>query len=117
MKKFYLIIATIFIVAACSAPTNNSDMGMSMSMDGEPEGPHTSVEWQIWAYSTAAPEFIEGAAVYDGPPDMGGKLLEKELMDGHVCQQIQEVCLTQKMDGLILMRQCLRVVMLNFLSG
>ena len=76
MKKFYLIIATIFIVAACSAPTNNSDMGMSMSMDGEPEGPHTSVEWQIWAYSTAAPEFIaEGAAVYDGPPDMGGKLL------------------------------------------
>ena len=26
MKKFYLIIATIFIVAACSAPTNNSDI-------------------------------------------------------------------------------------------
>ena len=78
MKKFYLIIATIFIVAACSAPTNNSDMGMSMSMDGEPEGPHTSVEWQIWAYSTAAPEFIaEGAAVYDGPPDMGLKLLRE----------------------------------------
>ena len=85
MKKFYLIIATIFIVAACSAPTNNSDMGMSMSMDGEPEGPHTSVEWQIWAYSTAAPEFIaEGAAVYDGPPDMGGKLL-REGTNGWTC--------------------------------
>ena len=118
MKKFYLIIATIFIVAACSAPKNNSDMGMSMSMDGEPEGPHTSVEWQIWAYSTAAPEFIaEGAAVYDGPPDMGGKLL-REGTNGWTCLPANpEVCLTQKMDGLILMRQCLRVVMLNSLSG
>ncbi|MAR64376.1 MAG: hypothetical protein CMB83_00385, partial [Flammeovirgaceae bacterium] len=58
MKNFYLMLATVFIVAACSAPSNNSEMGMSMSMDGEPEGSHTSVEWQIWAYSTAAPEFI-----------------------------------------------------------
>ena len=52
MKKFYLIIATIFIVAACSAPTNNSDMGMSMSMDGEPEGPHTSVESVSYTHLT-----------------------------------------------------------------
>ena len=73
MRKFYLIIATIFIVAACSAPTQNTDMGMSM--DGEPDGPHTSVEWQVWAYSTAAPEFIaKGAAVYDAP---GGNLLRE----------------------------------------
>ena len=44
-------------------PKNNSEM--VMSLDGEPDGPHTSVEWQVWAYSTAAPEFIaEGAAVY-----------------------------------------------------
>ena len=56
MRKFYLIIATIFIVSACTAPTHNTDMGMIM--DGEPDGPHTSVEWQVWAYSTAAPEFI-----------------------------------------------------------
>ena len=39
---------------------------------GEPSGPHTSVEWQIWAYSTAAPSFIaENATVLnekmDGP--------------------------------------------------
>jgi len=25
---------------------------------GEPDGPHTSVEWRVWAYSTAAPSFI-----------------------------------------------------------
>ena len=80
MRKFYLIIATIFIVAACSAPTQNTDMGMSM--DGEPDGPHTSVEWQVWAYSTAAPEFIaEGAAVYDAP---GGNLL-REGTNGWTC--------------------------------
>ena len=28
------------------------------SNNGEPEGPHTSTEWKIWAYSTAAPSFI-----------------------------------------------------------
>ena len=62
MRKFYLIIATIFIVAACTAPSQNTDMGMSM--DGEPDGPHTSVEWQVWAYSTAAPEFIAEVQLY-----------------------------------------------------
>lgn len=25
---------------------------------GEPDGPHTSSEWKIWAYSTAAPSYI-----------------------------------------------------------
>ena len=25
---------------------------------GEPDGPHTSTEWKIWALSTAAPSFI-----------------------------------------------------------
>ncbi len=25
---------------------------------GEPVGPHTSIEWRVWAYSTAAPSFI-----------------------------------------------------------
>ena len=43
-----------------------------VSMDGEPDGPHTSVEWQVWAYSTAAPEFIaEGAAVVGGAAAVG----------------------------------------------
>ena len=52
------------------------------NMSGEPDGPHTSVEWQVWAYSTAAPEFIaEGATVYDGP---GGNLL-REGTNGWTC--------------------------------
>ena len=29
-----------------------------MSQASEPDAPHTSAEWQIWAYSTAAPSFI-----------------------------------------------------------
>ena len=29
-----------------------------VATNGEPEGPHTSAEWKIWAYSTAAPSFI-----------------------------------------------------------
>ncbi|SUZ61203.1 uncharacterized protein METZ01_LOCUS14057, partial [marine metagenome] len=34
---------------------------------GEPAGAHTSAEWQIWAYSTAAPSFIgETATILDG---------------------------------------------------
>ena len=77
------MISAMLYIAGCSAPTNNADSAMDMAnMSGEPEGPHTSVEWQVWAYSTAAPEFIaEGAAVYDGP---GGNLL-REGTNGWTC--------------------------------
>ena len=83
MKNFLMIISAIIYIAGCSAPTNNADSGMDMAnMSGEPDGPHTSVEWQVWAYSTAAPEFIaEGATVYDGP---GGNLL-REGTNGWTC--------------------------------
>ena len=83
MKNFLIIISAIIYIAGCSAPTNNADSGMDMAnMSGEPDGPHTSVEWQVWAYSTAAPEFIAGGAtVYDGP---GGNLL-REGTNGWTC--------------------------------
>ena len=38
--------------------SSNNDMETSAPSTGEPEGPHTSNEWKIWAYSTAAPSFI-----------------------------------------------------------
>ena len=38
-----------------------------MQDNGEPEGPHTSAEWQIWAYSTAAPDYIAADAGVLGP--------------------------------------------------
>ena len=83
MKNFLIMISAMLYIAGCSAPTNNADSAMDMAnMSGEPEGPHTSVEWQVWAYSTAAPEFIAGGAtVYDGP---GGNLL-REGTNGWTC--------------------------------
>ena len=83
MKNFLIMISAMLYIAGCSAPTNNADSGMDMAnMNGEPEGPHTSVEWQVWAYSTAAPEFIAGGAtVYDGPE---GNLL-REGTNGWTC--------------------------------
>ena len=41
MKKRY------WLVALCAAT--------SLVHAGEPEGPHDGAEWQIWAYSSAAP--------------------------------------------------------------
>lgn len=41
--------------------------GWPATSPGEPDGPHISTEWQIWAYSTASPSPISGdAAVVDG---------------------------------------------------
>ena len=34
------------------------EVEVEIDRSGEPEGPHTSVEWKVWAYSTAAPSFI-----------------------------------------------------------
>ena len=40
--------------------------GALSSSSGAPTGPHTSAEWQVWAYSTAAPSFIgENATILD----------------------------------------------------
>jgi hypothetical protein len=37
-----------------------------MDKSGEPSGAHTSKEWQIWAYSSAAPSYIaENATILD----------------------------------------------------
>ena len=72
MKYLYTILA-LALITSCDAP---------MQDNGEPEGPHTSIEWQIWAYSTAAPDYIaENATVFDGP---GGNLL-REGTNGWTC--------------------------------
>ena len=75
MKYLYTILA-LALITSCDSP---------MQDNGEPEGPHTSAEWQIWAYSTAAPAYIAAnATVFDGPPDMGGNLL-REGTNGWTC--------------------------------
>ena len=52
MKKIILFLVTIFLISCETAVVEK------VETNGEPEGPHTSAEWKIWAYSTAAPSFI-----------------------------------------------------------
>jgi hypothetical protein len=53
MKKILLLFTAILIGCNTAVPAPEV-----VNINGEPEGPHTSVEWKIWAYSTAAPSFI-----------------------------------------------------------
>ena len=60
MKYIYSLLA-ITLIMGCEMPAENT------SSTGEPDAPHTSAEWQIWAYSTAAPAYIAGDATVLGP--------------------------------------------------
>ena len=60
MKYIYSLLA-ITLIMSCEMPAENT------SSTGEPDAPHTSAEWQIWAYSTAAPAYIAGDATVLGP--------------------------------------------------
>ena len=60
MKYIYSLLA-ITLIIGCEMPAENT------SSTGEPDAPHTSAEWQIWAYSTAAPAYIAGDATVLGP--------------------------------------------------
>jgi hypothetical protein len=54
MKKILLLLFTAILIGCNTAVTAPE----VVNINGEPEGPHTSTEWKIWAYSTAAPSFI-----------------------------------------------------------
>ena len=59
MKNLLLLIAVTSLFLGCNnAAVNNQVNSLETESTGEPEGPHTSVEWRIWAYSSAAPSFI-----------------------------------------------------------
>ena len=60
-EKLNLIVVLVVLAAIGYYIYMGESNGES---SGEPSGPHTSVEWQIWAYSTAAPSYIaENATV------------------------------------------------------
>ena len=82
MKNFLIIISAVLYIVGCTAPTNNADSGMDMAdVSGEPDGSHTSAEWQIWAYSTSAPENIaKEATVLDD-----GMNVLREVTNGWTC--------------------------------
>ena len=62
MKYFTLLLSVTFLLIGCQQEIKPP--ATAEKSNGEPEGPHTSVEWRVWAYSTAAPSFIaENATV------------------------------------------------------
>ena len=62
MKNILLLTCTLLFIISCNVETGSSE-GSSAAVNevnesGEPSRLHTSAEWQIWAYSTAAPSYI-----------------------------------------------------------
>ena len=78
MKKLLLLVS-IFCLSACN---NSKTQPLAMVVkegNGEPDGPHTSNEWKIWAFSTAAPSFIAAnCTVFDSV----GKTILREGTNG-----------------------------------
>ena len=62
MKNILLLTCVLLFITGCNVETGSSEKSSdpvnTMNESGEPSGPHTSAEWQIWAYSTAAPSYI-----------------------------------------------------------
>ena len=57
MKNLLLLIILLSL-NACNSVNTKSPIIEKKTVNGEPDGPHTSAEWKIWALSTAAPSFI-----------------------------------------------------------
>ena len=62
MKNILLLTCTLLFIISCNVETGSSERSSAavneVNESGEPSGSHTSAEWQIWAYSTAAPSYI-----------------------------------------------------------
>ena len=83
MRTFLIFLAFILINVSCQpteAPKESvviTEPEMAQENSGEPTGPHTSAEWKIWAYSTAAPSFIAAnctCLLYTSPSPRDGLL-------------------------------------------
>ena len=57
MKKLFIINLLLFGLLACNNAPATVEKETTKD-NGEPDLPHTSAEWKIWALSTAAPSFI-----------------------------------------------------------
>ncbi|MEO2084919.1 MAG: hypothetical protein ABGW65_05280 [Marinoscillum sp.] len=66
MKNILLLTCTLLFIISCNVETGSSEGSSApvnaVNESGEPSGPHTSSEWQIWAYSTTAPDYIANEA-------------------------------------------------------
>ena len=60
MKKLLLFILALSL-SACNNVVTEAPLMDVVKNNGEPDGPHTSSEWKIWAYSTSALLYIASA--------------------------------------------------------
>ena len=111
MVRFALMSFALILVgcgeAAVSPPSDTQpgkQGGVAIATStGEPDAPHTSTEWQIWAYSTASPTFISSnATAADGEMNV-----LREGTNGWMClPPTHEACQIQRTDGRTLTRLC-----------
>ena len=78
MKKIILLFVVLSL-SACNNITTEPQLMQEKKTNGEPDGPHTSAEWKIWALSTAAPSFIAAKCTVI---DSDGKTVLREGTNG-----------------------------------
>ena len=76
MKKVILFIVTVFLTSCQTAVVEK------INTNGEPQVPHTSAEWKIWAYSTAAPSFIADECTVVDMDSEGNQIVLREGTNG-----------------------------------
>ena len=78
MKKIILLFVVLSL-SACNNFKTEPHVMQEQKTNGEPDGPHTSAEWKIWALSTAAPSFIAAKCTVI---DSDGKTVLREGTNG-----------------------------------
>ena len=78
MKKLFIINLFLFGLLACNNAPATVEKETTKD-NGEPDLPHTSAEWKIWALSTAAPSFIAANCTVI---DSDGKTILREGTNG-----------------------------------
>tara|TARA_A100001234_G_C12568298_1_gene360539 strand:+ start:112 stop:756 length:645 start_codon:yes stop_codon:yes gene_type:complete len=78
MKKIILLFVVLSL-SACNNITTETQVIREKKTNGEPDAPHTSAEWKIWALSTAAPSFIAAKCTVI---DSDGKTVLREGTNG-----------------------------------
>ena len=110
MKKIMLLFVVLSL-SACNNITTEPKVMQEKKTNGEPDGPHTSAEWKIWALSTAAPSFIAAKCTVI---DSDGKTVLREGTNGWTAMAGNPRGMSiLRMVGKIHTKQCLWLWMLK----
>ena len=74
-----MLLFVVLSLSACNNITTEPQVIREKKTNGEPDAPHTSAEWKIWALSTAAPSFIAAKCTVI---DSDGKTVLREGTNG-----------------------------------